>query len=166
LNFTIQHPLNWKVDNSLPLSERVTFRISGSDDSIFGSFFIVGVDEPESYLDTETMTLKNTSPQQRAQQRLDSVSSYNPNLPSRDVKLIRQNEVTVGGYSGWKIEFIIYNSQKEMSTRETYDQYHSEIFTAANGKPYWLAYIEDTLKVPETLPLVNKMVESFQIKRE
>jgi len=38
-----------------------------------------------------------------------------------------------------------------------------DIFTIADGKFYILTYVEDPLKVPETLPLVNKMVESFQI---
>jgi hypothetical protein len=38
-----------------------------------------------------------------------------------------------------------------------------EIYTKANGKFYLLKYIEDPLKVPESLPLANKMVESFQV---
>jgi hypothetical protein len=44
--------------------------------------------------------------------------------------------------------------------------YNFEIWNIANGKFYRLSYLEDPLKVPETLPLVNKMVDSFQVKTE
>ena len=43
------------------------------------------------------------------------------------------------------------------------DSYTFEIFTIGNGKFYKLEYVEDPLEVPETLPLANKMVESFQV---
>ena len=43
--------------------------------------------------------------------------------------------------------------------------YVSQILTVANGKIYHLEYNEKPLKVPETLPLVNKMIESFHIIR-
>ncbi len=44
--------------------------------------------------------------------------------------------------------------------------YQFHIGTIANGKFYNLEYSEDPLKVPESLPLANKMVESFQIITE
>jgi nucleoside-triphosphatase THEP1 len=68
-------------------------------------------------------------------------------------KFLRQNEVTVGGYTGLKIEY-------------TMDNYDFDIFTIANGKLYQLSYDEEPLKVPETLRLANKMVESFQVNTE
>jgi len=44
--------------------------------------------------------------------------------------------------------------------------YLFEICTIANGEIYILTYQDYPLKVPETLPLANKMVESFQLKTE
>ncbi|MGA7142566.1 MAG: hypothetical protein WBX29_11215 [Nitrososphaeraceae archaeon] len=43
------------------------------------------------------------------------------------------------------------------------EEYKFEIFTVANGKIYTLGYAEEPLKIPDTLPLVNKTVESFHI---
>jgi hypothetical protein len=149
MKFTIQYPSKWKVDDDVKgFPDEVWFR---SPDSQIRKFAI-SVEKFEPYLDTDTMTLKNTL-QQRAQEQLDDYRSAAThfNLP---FTLIRQNEVTVGGNPGWKIEYIM--SEKE---------YNLEIFTIANGKFYRLSYAENPLKVPETLPLANKMVQSFQIKR-
>ncbi len=138
--FTIQYPSNWQVEDD---PEGVLFRIPDRDESVLGSFFLVSVAEREPYLDTDTLTLKNTSLQQRVQRSLNTaLSTHN---------LLRQNEVTVGGNIGIKTELsmpLIY-------------QFH--IGTIANGKFYNLEYSKDPLKVPESLPLANKMVESFQI---
>lgn len=68
-----------------------------------------------------------------------------------DYNLVRQNEITIGGNVGVKVEYpcCVF--------------YTSDIFTIAKGKLYVLHYNDFPLKVPETLPLANKMVESFQI---
>jgi hypothetical protein len=50
-----------------------------------------------------------------------------------------------------------------MDTSSTLERYAFRIFTNANGNLYTLQYQDKPLKVPETLPLVNKMVESFQV---
>jgi|GEM_PF-749163 len=150
MRFTIQYPSKWKVDDNVKgFPDEVWFR---SPDSQIRKFAI-SVEKFEPYLDTDTMTLKNTSLQQRAQEQLDDYRSAAThfNLP---FTLIRQNEVTVGGNPGWKIEYIM--SEKE---------YNLEIFTIANGKFYRLSYAENALKIPETLPLANKMVESFQFQK-
>jgi hypothetical protein len=97
--------------------------------------------------DNDAMTVKNASAQQYAQDRLDPLLLPSPNLPS-DVKLIRQNNVTVGGNSGWKIEFMKYGANKGLMGPK-YNEYFSEIYTVANGKPYRLAYSEDSLKFPK-----------------
>jgi hypothetical protein len=73
----------------------------------------------------------------------------------RNFDLIKQNKVTVGGNDGWKIEFAGEDSF-----------YLFEICTIAHGKIYILTYQDYSSKVPETLPLANKMVESFQIITE
>jgi hypothetical protein len=100
--------------------------------------------------DSDTKTQENTSLQQLVQHELDEMSSDSSEF--RNFDLIRQNKVTVGGHSGWKMEF---------AGKDSF--YLFEICTIANGEIYILTYQDYPLKVPETLPLANKMVESFQV---
>ena len=142
--FSIQHPSNWQVkENTESPDGRVSFELSDRSLPIFA----VNTEKVESHLDSDTMTLKNISLQQLAQQELDEMSSSE----FRNFDLIRQNKVTVGGNDGWKMEFAGEDSF-----------YLFEICTIANGKIYILTYQDNALKVPETLTLANKMAESFQ----
>jgi hypothetical protein len=146
MNYTIQHPSNWQVKENIESPDgRVSFELSGRSLPIFA----VDTEKVEPHLDTDTLTLKNTSLQKLIQHELDEMTSSE----FRNFDLIRQNEVTVGGNSGWKMEFTGKDSL-----------YLFEICTIANGKIYILTYQDYALKVPETLPLANKIVESFQIK--
>jgi hypothetical protein len=166
LKFTIEHPSNWKVEDGDDNPTGASFKIRENEKEdvkvneffslpagFFDSFFSVSVEEPKSDLDTDTMTVQNTSLQERVQGELDLISS-NPS----EYTLIRQNEVTIGGNTGWKIEY--------RTTDEYKDRYVSVIFTLAEGKFYILRYVDVPLKVPETLQLVNIMVESFKVNTE
>jgi hypothetical protein len=111
--------------------------------------FIVSVQEVTPYLDTDTMTLKNTTLDQSVQEKLNSLSA-NSLRPDTYYKLIRQNKLTVGENMSWKIEY-------------NFDIFYTfEIMIINNGKLYTLTYSELPLYVPKTLPLANKMVETFQ----
>jgi hypothetical protein len=96
------------------------------------------------------MTLQNKSLEQYAQGTIDV-------MPKNYETLIRQNYFPVGGNDGIKIEYTDNKNDR--------DYYGFKILTIADGKLYTLGYGEKPLKVPETIPLVNKMVESFQVKR-
>jgi len=162
LKFRIEHSPKWKVEED-DTGVWFTIRENEKEDvkvneffsmpaGSFDSFFRVSLEKPKSDLDTDTMTVQNTSLQERVQQELDMISSN----PSEDT-LIRHNEVTLAGNTGYKIEY--------RTTDEYKDRYVSVIITLADGKFYILRYVDVPLKVPETLPLVNKMVQSFQIMR-
>ena len=156
LRFTIQHPSNWKPsDSANPDSVYFTIRYNPEDNLEIGdltikarSYFGVSVENPEPHLDTDTLTLQNQSLEQYVQGTIDV-------MPLNSQTLIRQNQVTVGGNVGVKIEYT--------SNENSRDQYGFQILTIANGKLYTLSYEDKPLKVPETLPLVNKMVESFRV---
>jgi hypothetical protein len=144
MNFTIQYPSSWQVrENTESAPERVWFELSGRSLPIFA----VDTEKVVPHLDSDTMILENMSLEQLVQHELDEMSSE-----FRNFDLIRQNKVTVGGNIGWKMEF---------SGEDSF--YLFEICTIANGKIYILTYQDYPLKVPETLPLADKMVESFQI---
>ena len=153
LNFIIQHPSNWEVDDT---DEGVYFTIRENPEDareigdltiMSYSYFLVDVEKVESQLDYNTMTLQNKSLEQYAQGTIDV-------MPLNSETLLRQNQVTVGGNDGIKIEYT--------SNEDNRDQYGFKIFTIASGKLYTLHYEDKPLKVPETIPLANKMVESFQ----
>jgi hypothetical protein len=138
MRFSIQNPSIWQPEYS-DFKPDIDYSVV-----YFGNIFEVGMEKVEPYLDTNTLTLKNTSLQQYVHKELNELSTI-------DAKIIRQYPVTVGGNPAWKIEYTLD------------DYYEFEIFTFANGHFYRLSYKEDQLKVPETLPLANKMVESFQV---
>jgi hypothetical protein len=158
-NFTIQHPSEWKADDR---DDGVYFEIRENPDDKFefgdlsiprSSYFHIRVEKLDPQLDYNTMTLQNPSLEQIVQGRLDSqVLDWNSET------LIRKNQVTVGGNDGVKIELTSNENDK--------DYYDFDIFTIADGKLYTLTYHEKPLKVPETLPLANKMVDSFQVNTE
>ena len=142
--FTIQHPSNWQVkENTEPPDGRVSFELSDRTLPIFQ----VSTEKVEPHLEGDTMTAKNISLQELAEHEVDEMTSSE----FRSFDLIKQNKVTVGGNDGWKMEFAGEDSF-----------YLFEICTIANGKIYTLTYQDNALKVPETLPLANKMVVSFQ----
>lgn len=141
IKFSIQYPSDWEPEYS-DFKPDIDYSVV-----YFGNIFQVGMEKVKPYLDTDTLTLKNTSLQQYIEQQLNSLSSI-------DAKIIRQNEFSFGGNAGWKIEYTLDN------------YYEFQILTFANGYFYMLSYKEDQLKVPETLPLANRMVESLQIYTE
>ena len=150
-DYSVQYPSDWKIkDNSL---DAVSFMILDRDDS---SWFAVSIDEPKTDLDTSTMKLRNQSLEEYVKQQLDLAEGAAKGLAlftkeDADYSLIRQNQLTLDGNDWIKSEYNFVN------------QYHFEIVTFANGKFYTLSYVEYPLKVPETLPIVNQMVDSFNI---
>ena len=145
LNFSIQHPSNWVVvEDEKSSDNRVSFKVS---DRIM-PIFVVQIHKVAPYNDTDMMSLKNTL-QQYVLQRQDLLSSldidYNP---------IRQNNVTVGGNFGLKVEFTVGNF------------FTSDIFTIANGKLFELSYHDDPQSVPQNVKLVDKMLDSFQVTKK
>jgi hypothetical protein len=136
--YSIQYPSDWEVTGN-GISDAV-IRFSPSDVSELS--LIVTTTKPAPYLDIVTMTVKNTTSQQLLQEKLlfDSVHK----IP------FRKTNVTVGENSGIKNEYLVGNT------------YSFEVLIIGNGKLYTLAYNDDSLNVPKTLPVINKMVESFQ----
>ena len=134
LKFSIQYPSNWEVKEKEEYPNSVTFQIP--DRAYNSSFFMVSVGEPE----------QNNTLEQEVKKGIDTDISIFKS------KLLKQNKVIVGGNTGIKTELI-----------DHFSGYKFYITTIANGKIYQLSYIENPVKVPETLPLANKMVESFKV---
>ena len=81
-----------------------------------------------------------------------------PNPFGFESRVIKQNQFSVDGNAGWTMEMF-------MGPEGNHFMYVYQVLPVANGKIYFLEYNEEPLKVPQTLTLVNKMVESFHIIR-
>src|ERR671919_1745480 len=159
LQFTIHHPSKWKVEEypeDNPTEVYFTIRENKDmmnneylPESFYDSDFTISVEEPKSDLNTETMTIVNETLTERIQEELNKYTDSKS-------ELIRQNAVTVNGNDGWKIE------SRYSDTSLNYDRYNSKIIINANRKFYILQYTDVPLKVPETLPLINRMVSLFK----
>jgi hypothetical protein len=99
MKFSIQHPSNCEADYENDKEANVSIVYFSVPDG--KECFQVSMEKVEPYLDTDTMTVKNTSLQQRVQKELDDYYRS-----SDEEKIIRQNWVTVGGNPGYKIEHI------------------------------------------------------------
>lgn len=146
LGFTIKFPSDWKLDESSVSDGIVRFKTQDA----FLPIFIVSIKEIEQYLDTDTLTVKNTTLLQSVQDKQNFYSQLSTRT-GVEYKLLRQNATTVGGNDGIKLEYILGNN------------YWFEVFTIVNGKLYTLSYNDSPLNVPKTVKLANKVVESFQI---
>jgi len=71
-----------------------------------------------------------------------------------ELRPIRQNQFTVAGNPAWKIEGFLGPEASPLF-------YFFDAFRITNGKEYHIIYGEKPLKVPETLPVVNKKLNSF-----
>jgi hypothetical protein len=149
-NFTIQYPADWQVKENNLIYEEAVVDFEAPDKS---SFTIMVKDVPQ-YLDTNTMTRKTPTLEEYAQNELSIASQMGQPDVNIVYKQIRSNEFPVSGSPGWKIEYM-WGYIMQM--------YWSKVFTIANDKVYILQYSGLPLKVPDTLPMANHMVETFQI---
>jgi hypothetical protein len=151
VGFSIQHPVEWPVVNVTQTS--VMF---SPVDAAFPSFS-VKTRQLTPYLDTATMTVKNATLDMFVQEFRTNISK--PNSAGMEMKLIRQNDIIVGGNPAVKFETTMSIGPQSETRVFGYLFY---ILTIANGKLYSLEYDEKPLKVPETLPIANEMVYSFR----
>jgi hypothetical protein len=156
LGFSIDYPSDWIIWEDRISNENVTFIMPPISESLtlYDAPFIIHVREATPYLDTDTMTLKNRPVDQMAQQMMNNLSEQNS--LGMEFRLIRSNQSSLAGMPGWKIEAFLGPEANPF-------YYFFDDFTIANGKIYHLFYGEKPLKVPETYPIVKKMVDSFHV---
>ena len=153
--FSIDYPNDWQTWEDRISNENVTFMMPPKSESLtlYDAPFIIHTREAIPYLDTDTMTLKNKPVDQMAQQMMKNLSDRNP--LGLEFRPIRSNQSTLAGMPGWKIEAFLGPDANPF-------YYFFDVFTIANGKIYHLLYGEKPLKVPETYPIVKRMVDSFR----
>lgn len=105
----------------------------------------IGMLKPEegTYLDTEEMVVKTRNSQEHAR-------VWTNVLQQGGVELVRENAVTVSGLPAWRIEY-------------TGIDYNTEIFVVKeDGTMYNIKFRTPMLKAPESLPIFDRIVESFR----
>jgi hypothetical protein len=166
---TLQHPSNWEVESSnndtSPPSEGMQKEIVklvskyGSDvKKVFDTSLTISVQNAESYLDTDTMQVKNASLDDYVRGKESEIASMA--IPRDDfgltVERIRDNQTTIDGNPAWKVESMTsFLGERQM--------YNVDILTMKDGYLYTLEFNTEPLLVPETLPIGQKMIDSFRI---
>ena len=152
--FSIDYPTDWQTWEDRISNENVTFIMPPISESLtlYDAPFIIYVREAIHYLDIDTMTLKNKPVDQVAQQMMKNLSDKI--LTGWNLGQLDQNQSTLAGMPGWKIEAFLGPEVNPF-------YYFFDVFTITNGKVYHLLYGEKPLKVPETYPIVKRMVDSF-----
>ena len=141
--FSIEHPSDWKVVES---EGAVDFRTEASTSSF--PIVSIAVTNPSKYPYNESLTLKNRTIQQTAEEWL-----YFYSLVGGAFKKLKQYDVIIAGNPGIKIEYLWYNN------------YNYDFFTIIDGILYQFTYSDLPANVPVTVQLANKMVESFKITK-
>lgn len=149
--FEFEFPSTWEV--LAPFSsglnmEGIPIQVasirSTMDDGIH-DLLTISVLKPSRYLDTDAMEVRtsNLSPQEHAKIVTDL-------LPEHGFKVVRENPVTVAGMPAYRIEYTTY-------------EYETEVFVVKpDGTLYKLEFGTPMLRAPESLPVFNKMVDSFK----
>ena len=106
--------------------------------------FVVRTADLKPYLDIRTMTVRNKTLDLIVQEFTKNTTKPNPF--GLETKIVRQNQIAVGGNPGVKLEMMM--SVGPASESDTY-AYLFYVLTIANGKVYSLEYDEKPLKVPE-----------------
>jgi hypothetical protein len=173
----IQHPSNWEVassttDASPPpegkQKEIVEFKLVSTDNSTnepsFGAgprldgHLTISMQVAESYLDTDTMQVKGASLEDYVVGKKSEIASLSTPTGELDlqVKLLRDNQTTIGGNPAWKIESMTSVLGKQ-------SLYNVDTFIMKDGHLYILEFNTDPLRAPEILPIAQRMIDSFKI---
>jgi hypothetical protein len=157
--FKIQYPAGWEVIGAhFPNDPVVEFHTPFPTDLSL-PHNISGLEVDTHYMGITDEPI-NTTVKNYAQYKIDYYNDTNYRKFDPDFrqffKLINSSEFPIAGNYGWKIEFLWGFDPPE-------HRYYVEIFTVANNQIYSIEYASRATDVPKTLPLANKMIESFEI---
>lgn len=166
-SFRINYPANYSVlSNGQELDRNAIVEIRSPDKATALSIYVSNVTK---YLDTNDMKVKTNSLNDYVQKGISSLSpgkkplSHSAILPIFRYEYLRNNPVNLGmdkNNPSWKIE---YNTYLLGDTRNPVLAYGATIFTIKNNKLYEIDYRIYPLNVPKSLPVIQKMLDSFQI---
>lgn len=155
--FKIQYPSDWVVNSEPGNISLFSFDspINKPGQLIQDAELMIEIRNVSQYLDEKKLVLKNKTAYDYIQDFLKT-SSPNPQI-GMDIRPIRVNSTTVTGVEAWTVDY--------MFTSEDEQTFYKETYMVNNGKLYRFTYLSPPLKLPATLPIVQKMVDSFQLTK-
>jgi hypothetical protein len=158
-NFTLLMPTDWKqVDPGYTTIGLHTTNFLGPEtDTGSRPTFRVSVYTTESYLDTDTMTLKNHTLEEYANADIQELENIRYTESGRELGL--NSVITKSEPRGdtWRIEFTANAGSKQI----TFDVLVL-VKNPQSGLLYKLDANSPILVAPQTLPIINKIIESFR----
>jgi hypothetical protein len=152
--FKIQYPSAWEVlENKYKSS--VTFGPPIQPNKFFREpNFSVSITSAAKYLDTNDLQVKVKTPQQYVTEKI-----ANDTAPSSvgTFKFIRSEPATVDGNAAWRLDYGLGLFGHTSYVIELY------VLNSDKTRLYNLSFESEPLHVPENLPIMKKMLESFQI---
>ena|GEM_PF-2467746 len=181
LGFRISYPSGWLVLENPPslgdtlLGNNATWIYLGPPDKLNESLIkgldcahstllcthsttlTVEADNVSKYLDTNTLTVKSRTAHDYA---LDQILGRRTQYAGAAGDYIRDMPVTVGAthIPGWRVDSM-YPGEPGYNNSE----YEISTYVVANSKEYVFIYGDNPLKVPETLPIMQAILNSFQV---
>jgi len=155
--FKIQYPSGWIVNSEPGNISLFSFSspINKPGQLIQDAELIIEIRNVSQYLDEKKLVLKNKTAYDYIQDFLKT-SGPNPQI-GVDIRPIRVNSTTVTGVEAWSVDYVFNAEDEQTFFRETY--------MVSNCKLYRFTYLSPSLKVPATLPVAQKMIDSFQFTK-
>jgi hypothetical protein len=167
--FRIQYPANWYIapKNTLHSME---FLYYGTDTVIAfvapigtfldidkHTFLTIGITPVEKSLDKKDLKVKPKSLDDIVSDKIKFLSSPGASLGSSYIsrEIPRTNSTTVGGNPAKQIHYITHLSGLA-------DTFNIDTYMIRGDKLYTLIFTTGSFLVPETLPMAQKMIHSFQ----
>jgi hypothetical protein len=167
--FRIQYPANWYIapKNTLHSME---FLYYGTDTVIAfvapigtfldidkHTFLTIGITPVEKSLDKKDLKVKPKSLDDIVSDKIKFLSSPGASLGSSDIsrEILRTNSTTIGGNPAKQIHYITHLSGLA-------DTFNIDTYMIRGDKLYTLIFTTGSFLVPETLPMAQKMIHSFQ----
>jgi hypothetical protein len=121
------------------------------------TFLTIGVTPVEKSLDKKDLKAKPKSLDDVVSDKIKFLSSPGASLGSSDIsrEILRTNSTTVGGNPAKQIQYITHLSGLA-------DTFNIDTYVIRGDKLYTLTFTTGSSLVPETLPMTQKMIHSFQ----
>jgi PsbP-like protein len=159
--YTIRYPSGWTIHENMisPEIEKAasayipSVNIWSSSDGATASSLSITVKDVSQYLDTNDMQLKNKTPHDYV---LDKINGFATSTIGE--KYVKDKAVTFTNNTiqAWELDYTYpFFGQKTV--------YNIEYFMTKDNRLYVFGFTSDALKVPTFLPIVQKMIDSFQV---
>lgn len=118
----------------------------------------ISVQNIGSYLETNTLQVKGATLEDYVAAEKNEINSLSIPTGKLDFRLenLKDYQTTIGGNSAWKIEYMSYMSGRQ-------GLYNIETYVMKDNILYTLKFFSDPLKVPETRPIAQQIIDSFRI---